>query len=411
MGRPKKYHTKKARIAAKKAQLKRREKKYKQGRYFRLVIPSLSGFAPTWSHSSLAIQKLRAGAVDLLTLNQRSRGLDGYIVAVERHSGSGLPHLDILVTYSKRVKNSPTRYDYLIKHGDLTRYRTVNKSILEYGSKEDPSPIGNLDVNLTLQKSKVKTELYQMMQSAMMSNPFKFNPIAWLADNKLTSQAIKTNVYKTIRMIKDQQNLQCNRILKSRPGIKEITPELITSTLSDQEYKIFKSWSGYQTIINHINQIPIYGCIRPHKTKNLFLTGPPNTGKSTLAREISKHCASYPLGTRGGWFPYFQSNVYKLLVWDEFDMRAYRYPDLLKLLEGAPMKLPQKGGHVPRDDNQLIITTTNLTLHEHICNRFRSPQNRMHSTANLAVRFTEVIIPKDKLLFLLCKLINSKNNI
>ena len=411
MSRPRKYETEEQRAAAiriqKKAHEKRRPKRT-SGRYFRLVVPALAGYPPTWTWQSHEIRELRERVVDLLVARERSRGLESYLVAVERHPGSGLPHLDILLVYSRKVQNSPNWYDYLIKHGDLTRYRTVNAAILDYGRKEDPSPIGNLDAARTVMQSRVKTELYSMMEAAMLERPFKFNAIEWLADSGLMAAAVRTNMYKTIRAVRDRQSMECNRRLAMRPGIRQITPELIRERLTPEELRTYHSWPGYGEIVAHLNQISRWGCRRPHKTSNLYLCGPPNTGKSTLLRRVAEHCPTYPLGTRGGWFPHFQSGVYTMLVWDEFDLRTYRYTDLLKLLEGAPMKLPQKGGHVERADNQLIACTSNLRLSEHISMRFRTPENRAHSRANLGVRFTEVTIPDGLDLFLLLKLILAK---
>ena len=405
MPRPKKYRSEQQRRAAKQSQDRQAGKKRLAGRYFRLVVPALEGYPSDWKWQSERIRELRASVVDLLTAHERSRGLDRYLVAVERHQGSGQPHLDILMRYIKRIQNPLNRYDYLVKHGNLIRYRTVNTAILDYGRKQDPSPLGNLDAARVIAESRVRTELYTMMKQAMMRDPFKFDPIDWLADTGLDDAAVRTNMYKTIRAVKDRQSRECNRRLAMRPGIREITPELIRQRLSDDELRVYHSWPGYATIVDHINQIARWGCMRPHKTPNLYLCGPPNTGKSTLLRQIAKHCATYPLGTRDGWFPHFKSGVYTMLVWDEFDLRTYRYTDLLKLLEGAPMKLPQKGGHVERADNQLIACTSNLTLREHISMRFRTAENRAHSRANLGVRFTEVCIPRGHDLFMLIKLI------
>ena len=407
-GRPRKYRTEQQRHAAtsmqKRASAARRPKPI-SGRYFRLVIPALAGYPPAWRWDSPAIHSLRARAVDLISARQRARGLTSYLVAVERHAGSGLPHLDILLVYSKRVKNSPGHYDYVVKHGNLTRYRTVNAAILDYGRKQDPSPLGNLDTARVVMQARVRTDLYAMMQQAMLRDPFGFDPISWLADNGLTANAIRTRVFKAIRMIKQLQTHECNRRLTLRPGIREITDELIRQRLTAEQLGRYRSWAGYQTVVDHINQIPRWGYARPHKTRNLYLCGPPNTGKSTLLRAISAHCPTYPLGTRAGWFPQFKSRVYTMLIWDEFDLRVYRYPDLLRLLEGAPMKLPQKGGHVQRADNQLIVATSNLRLAEHISMRFRTPENRAHSRANLGARFTEVHLPPGLDLFFLLKLI------
>ena len=400
LGRPKKYQNEQQRKSARKS-IKRIS-----GRYWRLVIPALEGYPKDWNWDTPEIIALRACTVDLLVAKERSRGLKHYLVAVQRHLGTGLPHLDILMIYTNAIRNMITRYDYLVKHGNLTRYRTVNTAILDYGRKQDPSPLGNLDAARVIAESRVKKELYTMMKQAMMRDPFKFDPIDWLADTGLDDAAVRTNMYKTIRAVKDRQSRECNRRLAMRSGIRRITPELISERLSRDELQTYRSWEGYATIVAHINQISRWGCQRPHKTPNLYLCGPPNTGKSTLLRQISRYCATYPLGTRDGWFPHFKSGVYTMLVWDEFSLSVYPYPDLLKLLEGAPMKLSQKGGHVQRADNQLIACTSNLTLREHISMRFRTPENRAHSRANLGVRFTEVCIPQGHTLFMLIKLIN-----
>ena len=378
------------------------------GRYFRLVVPALVGYPPDWDWADPAIIALRAHTVDDLVLNQSSRGLSDYLVAVERHAGSGRPHLDILLVYKTRVMNSTSRYDYLVKHGSLMRYRTLNRAILEYGRKQDPAPLGDMDTSAVLMESRARTDLYPMMQKAMLSSPFQFDPIDWLSDNGLMAAAVKVNMYKIIRAIRDVQHRQCNRLLRRKPGIRQITPELISERLTADQHQLFSSWKGYQTIVNHINQISKYGFSRPHKTKNLFLAGPPDTGKSSLIIALQRHCPAYPLGTRGGWFPSFESGVYTLLSWDEFSLKCYPYPDLLKLLEGRPMKLPQKGGHVPRDDNQLVIATTNLTMAMHVRDRFKLQDNRAHALLNLSARFTEVIVPADRPLFILNRLIVQK---
>ena len=242
------------------------------------------------------------------------------------------------------------------------------------------------------------------MEKEMLDDPFNFDPRVWISENRLWAD-VRASVYQDIRKVSDFQQIHCNKILRKKPGILPITRQLIQERLTADELRQFDSWSGYQTIVDHINQIPRWGYARPHKTPNLLLVGPPNTGKSTLVIKLEQHCPVYPLGTKGGWFPKFQSNVYTLLSWDEFHLRCYPYPDLLKLLEGRPMKLPQKGGHVARADNQLIIATSNLTMREHVENKFKSVDHRQHSMANLKARFTEVVIPHDRPLFLLCKLI------
>lgn len=405
MIRPKKYHTEAQRRAA----IHATKKKFKRisGRYFRLVVPALAGYPPGWTWQMPQIAKLRERVVDMLVARERKRGLDQYLVAVQRHAGSGEPHLDILMVYSKPVKNSLTRYDYIIKHGNLTKYRTVNAAILDYGRKQDPHPLGNLDTSRVVMQSRVKSELYTMMQQAMLKQPFQFDVHAWLHSNDLNRAAVKTNVYKAIRMLRDKQAAKCNRLLELRPGILQITPELIQRRLTAAELHVYRSWPGYQIIVDHINQIPRWGCHRPHKTRNLLVVGRPDTGKTRLALQIQLHTAVYYKDV-SNWFPSYRSGVYRMVLWNEFSLRGLAYPKLLNYLEGAKMDLQYKGGSVLKTDNQLVYMTSNMSLQRHICGRFKSAENRELSRRNLRARVTEVVIPEGYDLFLLLKLIVKK---
>ena len=401
-GRPKKYHSDNQRLKAKKAN----NKKIKRviGRYFRLVVPALAEYGTNWTHNDSRIVKLRQTVVDTLVARECKRSLSDYLVAVERHPGSGLPHLDILLIYANRIYNTSKTYDYVLKHGDLTRYRTVNAAILDYGRKQDPNPLGNLNTAAVIAKSRVKTDLYEMMQAAMLKRPFEFDPIDWLAKNKLMISAVKTNMYKAIRAVKDLQNNVCNKHLINKPGFRVITPELIQSHLSTDQLELFRSWPGYQVIVDHINQIPRYGCHRPHKTRNLLVVGRPNTGKTRLALEIERCTAVYYKDV-SNWFPAYRPQVYKMVLWNEFTLRGLAYPKLLNYLEGAKMDLQYKGGSVLKTDNQLVYMTSNMRLNAHICARFSSEQNRKLARANLGARITEVVIPAHLDLFILLKLI------
>ena len=98
------------------------------------------------------------------------------------------------------------------------------------------------------------------------------------------------------------------------------------------------------------------------------------------------------------------------MVWDEFNLRTLPYGNLLKLMQGRPMQLPQKGGHAKRADNQLIYMTSNLSLQQHICARFRSEANREHARLNLRARIKEVRVPENHALFILLRLIVARDS-
>ena len=400
-GRPLKYNSQIQRKAAR----KKRDAKRVNGKYWRLVIPALEGYgvSPEWDSPKLEL--LKQQTVDKLADEQLKRGLTGWTVAIEPHPGSGLPHLDILLVYSKSVLNGPKRYDYLIKHPNIQKYRTLNRAIVEYGCKSDSRPLSNICIEKTLLESQIKSgELYDIMEDAMVENPFLFNAHQWLNKQDLYRAASKIGMYKAIRIVNDRQQIICNNLLRQKPGIVPITRQLIESRLSPVELKQFDSWSGYQKIVDHLNQIPKWGCHRPHKTKNLLIVGRPDTGKTSLALKIEKWCPVYYKGV-SNWFPSYRSGVYTMTLWNEFLLQGIPYSDTLNFLEGTKMDLQYKGGVTCRTDNQLTYMTSNLSLEQHICNRFRSEANRVQSRLNLRARITEVIIPDHLNLFLLFKLI------
>ena len=136
-----------------------------------------------------------------------------------------------------------------------------------------------------------------------------------------------------------------------------------------------------------------------------MLVGRPNTGKTTLARKIRQYVAVYSLGVEN-WFPRYQNWVYPMILWNQFYLRAMPYQQLLNVLEGEPTDLPFKGGSILKRDNQLVFITSNMSLQQHICRRFKDQETRAMSRATLMVRIDQITIPEDKDLFLLLKLIH-----
>lgn len=383
---------------------KKNTKKRFRSKNWRLVIPNLEKKLVKNTPQNFKQQIL-------LKLQQKEhpRGLKFYSIALEKHPKSGAFHLDILMIYSHSILNSFTRYDYLIKHGNLTRYSKLNEAIIKYNFKED-SPLTNFKnyEKLLLQiKLDSSDSLQKFLFKKMKSDPFNFDFWRFIYKNELQSVLVRLNFKKVKEIIENLQKQECLNLFHSKPGIPHISNELIRSKLSSTQFHEFNSWSGYQQIIDFINNILKWGWKRPHKTKNLYLVGRPDTGKTTLLNLLSTRYSTYFLGIKGGWFPGYASNTFKLLRWDEFNLSTYSYPDLLKLLEGIHMTLPLKGKHVLRRDNQLIIATSNLSLGDHVSLKFKNPVLLKQSILNLNARFTQIKIPKSKDLFLIIDLIKS----
>ena len=398
---------------------------------WRIVIPNLQQFKDSSSQDlrllkCLILERLKHRPQDKRAhiKSQFDRGLRYYHIALERHA-NGVPHLDILLIYDKSLQRSVTDYRYLYKHGDVTTYRKLNAAIVDYGRKQDKEALSNLpvtsdpisgqlktDLDSVLELSELKHDAYSVLYDRMKQDPLHFNLEQYVERNGLSKYITSWSSIKT--KLKDMQAAAANLSLKTNTGFKYITRELIQERLSPSELTLYDSWTGYQKIVNYLNQIPTLGGLRQMKTLNLLLTGPASVGKTSLFHNpnhrpdrscVQDYVAVYPMGM-STWFPQYRSGVYKLILWNQAKLTSYSYDTILKLLEGSYLDLPTKGGVAPKRDNPLIVMTSNLTLKEMIAQKFNhSEQYRSMARKNLAVRVENLIVPKGYTLFILQKLL------
>lgn len=357
----------------------------------------------------------------LLNQNPNERKLKPikYLICQQMYD-SGQPHFHVILIYEKRKQiRTQDSYDYLGIHPNIQTMRNM-KAALNYVYKEDPNPITNMDIVQQRIKARAKdsSSLYELLEEQMMKDPFNFEVYKYCVDKNITKQIYKANYTKAVSLLKSVQATHCNKLLTQSSSLKYIDRALIEQKLTPSQLKTFDSWSGYQTIIDHLNQIPTYGSRRPAKTMNLLLTGPPSVGKSALVWQqypepplnpISKYCSIYPMGMKG-WFPDYKSQVYDVIYWNESKLTSYPYDTILQVLDGSPVMLPAKGGGHKKVDNPLVIMTSNMTLDQLIKAKFfYNKQYIAMSKKNLSVRITNVVVPRGYNLFLLQKLLVSKN--
>ena len=392
----------------------------KRSKNLHLVVPNLIQYK---DFTTEQFNNLKGDVLQFLRLNQRSRNLQYYSIAVEFHPTSKIPHLDILLIYEKSVQTSYNRFDPLpkhkgknplLKHGDLTFYKTLNEAILNYNFKEDKSPLSNLpgEVKQIINLQALKDNPYRFLQLIMLQDPLHFNLTQYARLNDLFHHISPWTSIKN--KLRDSQIAAANLQLTNKPGFKFITRQIIETQLTLQQLKIFDSWSGYQTIVNYLNQISTYRFRRPSKTMNLLITGPKSIGKSALIWQqyprpqqnpLSFYFSVYPMGMKD-WFPQYTSEVYDLIYWNQAKLTSYTYDTILQILDGTPVMLPSKGSSHKKIDNPLIIMTSNMTLQQMIFQKFHSNKKYLAmSKQNLSVRIENVIVPEHYNLFLLQKLL------
>ena len=173
---------------------------------FRLIIRNIEGFGtfiplPSGTKRTTPcapLEQLKQRLLDLILLKQskRSSKLINWSISWEIHPSSGLPHFDILLVYERNIVSNYTTFDYLIKdlniqqkdvgdqigvgHVWVTPYSTkkLNKAILDYGEKEDPSPLSNLSLKTKedlVRVNLLKSDPYSYLYDQMCKDPLNFN--------------------------------------------------------------------------------------------------------------------------------------------------------------------------------------------------------------------------------------------
>ena len=349
-----------------------------------------------------------------------------YLICEQMYN-SGLPHFHVILIYfSRKDLVSQDHYDYLNIHPNIQTMRNM-KAALEYVHKQNPHPYTNMDLiqQRRVARAKNTSSLYQLLQQQMLKDPIYFDLDSYLHDHNIAKQIYKANYTKAITLIKRMQPAAARALLRKKPGIKFITPQLIKNNLNKTEYKQYYSHSCYQKIIAHINEIHQYpnkdqSSKAPSKTPHLLIVGDASIGKSALVDHrvserypypgLMHYYACYHLSIGQKFFPPYRSYDYRIVRWNQFTIDSDMFPKksysrLLDYLEGAPSALPQKGKPpVQRQDNPKHILTSNRTLQQHIVKTFNSQQSRALSRMNLGTRVDCVVVPKGKFIHFLRKL-------
>jgi hypothetical protein len=383
-----------------------------KSKFWRIVIPNLLEYQ---SSTSQQLHQLKCSVLESLFHKETKKGLQYYRIALEHHV-NGVPHLDILLTYHTSKQRRLTDWDYLLRHGDVTPYRQLNKAIIQYGTKEDKTSLSNFpgDISAILQVQTLQRDPYSYLQQRMKADPLHFNLQQYCHQHQLFKHIKGWASIKT--KLKDAQLAAANFTLRSRPGIQLITRARVQERLTPAQLRTYDSWQGYQVIVDHLNQMPKYGFNRPLKTSNLLITGCPNVGKTSLFHNpnhlpqqvcVQDFTAMYQMGMVN-WFPKYQSDTYNLILWNQAKLTSYSYDVILKLLEGSHCDLPAKGSSHRKVDNPLIVMTSNMTLEQLICQKFAYNLDfQSLARQNLSVRIKNVVVPKGYDLFLLQKLLVS----
>ena len=383
------------------------------------TFPILGKASKRGENLSPKLEVLKGHVLELILKKDGHKNLLNYSIAWQTHQSNGLAHLDILLRYDKPVQKRPTSFNYLLdlcnqdvehfsdKQGkvpqlNITPYSAsrINLAILEYGEKEDPAPLSNFTYeNSTryLLLAAVKNNPYAYFEALARKDPYNFDLASYAAEYNLATEIPGYSAMKS--KLNDIQAALRALSEKKKPGIKHISRELIEQSLTPDQLATFDKYPCFQTIIDHINQIPKYGYNRPHKTLNLFIWGPRGIGKTSFLDEgstnLTKFIPRYDIKLQNKYLNRYHNQSYSLITWNEFKYTDFSPTWVLQLLEGADVQIPIRYNSNIKRDNPLVIATSNLSLREHIRLRFKDDSHlRDIAYSNLiGERITEVEVP------------------
>lgn len=371
------------------------------------------------------LEKLKSDVLHLLVSHEKH--LQHYKIAWETHSRNHRPHLDILLAYGVRVKKHSASYDYLLQIcpqvlSDFPVGRQVPQTrlvvyslaklcsaIIDYGDKEDPAPVSNFSQQCSaryLTLHKLKSDAYAFLSQVMSKDPYNFDLAEYAVEYDLHARISNWTAIKS--KLLDIRAAMIAKLELTKPGFHRITPQLIAHCLSPAEHSHYRLYadSVYDPILQHLNQICTYGSRRPHKTSNLLITGPKNTGKTALTETLATTVGRYNVKYENKYLNRYSNHKYGFIVWNEVKFTDFSHTWILEFLEGIEVAIPMRYNSCLKRDNPLIIMTTNLSLHDHMVLRYGdSTAMYTHAMANLSARLTNIVLPQGANIFFMQKLI------
>lgn len=273
--------------------------------------------------------------------------LKGYIVCEEAHK-DGTPHLHVFLQFKEKknvCKND--EFDFIgKKHGSYEVARSV-KGTVEYVTKAGNYVAKGVDVE------KIKSKGTKMCDK-----------IAKLIDEGKSLAEIREEERGYFLMHKRKIEeyatwVECEKAKKSK---MDWIPPVIDG-LTDANLQIAE-W-----ICKNIRQSRIF------KAPQLFITGKPNLGKTSLVELLTKSLSVYLMPMEEEFYDQY-SDDYDLVVLDEFKGQK-KITFLNQFLQGSTMSIRKKGSQGLKTKNIPVIILSNLTLEQ--CYRRANEDGRLDS--------------------------------
>lgn len=306
----------------------------------------------------------------------------GAVIAQETHS-DGAHHLHVGIWLDKIAKLPVDYWDFLVgKHGNYSRMRN-QLAAYRYLHKEDKEPLiyGTVPV-----KSVADKERYVESRTGGVK---KLN--SGLCDHIANMCA--------------EPNATLDDIISVHPGFvlryKKNVEELINYHQVKRERALKKTWSPIKYTGEQFETKMIVGWLnanlgvedRPLKTRQLYIYGDANTGKTTLLNKLQEYFHTFLIPCHEDWYGEYSTRPPPgLCVADEFKGACFTLQWLNQFVEGSKMYLKVKGG-APRlkTTNPPVIMCSNVSIY-YVYRKAIEKNPQMEGTID--ARWLEVRLPE-----------------
>lgn len=266
------------------------------------------------------------------------------VIAQENHQ-DGNKHLHLYLEFPKSINIRDEKYfDFVcLKHGNIQKVK-CKEAVLAYVTKENQWISHEIDVPEILQAWKLKGEKKRKRENQTKSHKI----YEYLKGGSTYQDLLKNDElgsFLVLHSSKVQKIAHEFRVMQEKERRKQEKPSYVHFVLNDMEYDMLANM--------------------PFKSKQFWIWGPPNTGKSTFIRKLEETgLLGYQIPTNGD-FARWDDDQWDFAYIDEFKGQL-TIQFLNEFLQGSKMFLSGKYviGGTEKKKNLPIFILSNYTPEE-----------------------------------------------
>lgn len=318
-------------------------------------------FFLTYPHCPLTTTEAMDQIEAILAGNSRLKEgikLSFAMVAQEQHK-DGSPHLHAVLAFDRAKNIKDPRYFDLVSsdpncnnnsqlihhHPNIQKVKNLRSSV-NYLKKFDPNPL----IKGTMPENEERSEA---TESSSTSD-----------SNKRKSKGVTNEVSLAV-----QQGSTFQTLLTKYPGFAMMNKSKIDDLAAFVQYsKAMQDVEPWAPLLYSGSHEPTKQLVdwvnanlftsRPFKSPQLFVSGAPNSRKTSFAQLISRRARTY-YAAHDRYFDHFDENLYDLVVFDEFNARDRDKAVILSFLDGQACRLTCRYKNTFKTKNLPVILLTN----------------------------------------------------